>query len=217
MTKQEYTDYLQTPHWQAVKAWVRMRSHGICERCHDKKAEHTHHSHYLTLGAELPGDVIHLCAPCHLAVHPEVAAKIAPMPQPMRAHGPLAESPTAKRGSARLSKRARAWRSLSPQERKGMRHLWDVLEVEGRRWTIIETTDLKAASAVLVALLKGGGVKGADGMPSRLRHKGFLQYRPTLRDKRSAFAVAVDRRLQPVIMPDGTGHWLTDDRWEVYL
>lgn len=79
MTKDEYQYYLATPHWAEVVAETTKLAGGKCVRC-PADGRDCHHTHYGSLGREIPGvDVILLCRRCHEAAHgisgSELAAK----------------------------------------------------------------------------------------------------------------------------------------------
>ena len=65
-----YNEYLQTPHWKEVRQQALQKYGGKCA-LNDKHpdAVHVHHRNYQRLGAELPEDVIVLCASCHAKHH----------------------------------------------------------------------------------------------------------------------------------------------------
>jgi hypothetical protein len=71
-----YTEYLRTPHWQAVRAAAIRVSHGRCGHCAKEvpfpSAFDVHHrrGQYESLGRERPEDVIALCRDCHRKCHP---------------------------------------------------------------------------------------------------------------------------------------------------
>ena len=47
------------------------RAGGICERCHVRRANHTHHTTYDRLFDERDTDLIAVCKACHIALHDE--------------------------------------------------------------------------------------------------------------------------------------------------
>lgn len=70
MPTTEYIAYITTsPKWAALRAAVRGRCRGICERCHSNPMAHTHHKHYRTLYNESLADLTGLCEECHAYVH----------------------------------------------------------------------------------------------------------------------------------------------------
>jgi hypothetical protein len=68
----EYVAYLKSPEWAAKRAEALRRADGHCGRCGPGGAPpvEVHHLTYERLRAELPGDLIALCAPCHRRAHP---------------------------------------------------------------------------------------------------------------------------------------------------
>jgi AAA domain len=68
----EYVAYLKSPEWAARRAEALRRADGHCGRCGPGGAPpvEVHHLTYERLRAELPGDLIALCAPCHRRAHP---------------------------------------------------------------------------------------------------------------------------------------------------
>lgn len=74
MTKTEYAEYLQSPHWQEVRKEAIESSNSICERCELPRwlAEiaydqdlHVHHKSYRSRGKEQIEDLEVLCRRCH--------------------------------------------------------------------------------------------------------------------------------------------------------
>lgn len=70
MTKQEYQEYLQSPHWKRVQyAMYHIRPED-CELCY--QTAHTyniHHIRYENIGNENFDDLVVLCERCHKMVH----------------------------------------------------------------------------------------------------------------------------------------------------
>ena len=60
-----YTEYLQSPHWQSVRKWALERAGHKCQLCGSRKHLQVHHNSYGSLGEEVPCDLIVLCDPCH--------------------------------------------------------------------------------------------------------------------------------------------------------
>ncbi len=69
MRKQAYHDYLQGPEWRAKREWALERAERRCQVCNNAERLHVHHRTYENLGAELPGDLVVLCRPCHELYH----------------------------------------------------------------------------------------------------------------------------------------------------
>jgi len=65
-----YKDYLESDHWEEVRAEALKRYDGRCalDASH-ANAVHVHHRTYDRLGAELSEDVIVLCSACHAKHH----------------------------------------------------------------------------------------------------------------------------------------------------
>lgn len=57
--------YFASREWGKLKAAVRERSGGFCERCEKAPYEATHHLTYERMGREHVGDLQALCNPCH--------------------------------------------------------------------------------------------------------------------------------------------------------
>lgn len=69
LTGMDYSLYLRTDHWQAVRKAAHERAGGRCQVCNSDAALHVHHRTYQRRGRELPEDVIVLCANCHKLFH----------------------------------------------------------------------------------------------------------------------------------------------------
>lgn len=64
-----YSDYLQTPHWRAVRDGALNRADGHCQICgHDQDLE-VHHNSYKRRGYERSSDLVVLCSTCHELFH----------------------------------------------------------------------------------------------------------------------------------------------------
>lgn len=59
-----YEQYLQTPHWQAVRE-AAIAYAGRCQVCDSAESLQVHHRRYDRLGEECPADVTVLCRLCH--------------------------------------------------------------------------------------------------------------------------------------------------------
>lgn len=75
LREMEYSDYLQTEHWRAVRREVWGRQKGKCDICPEQIAE-VHHHHYHRRGFERPGDVVGLCALHHDMQHTLIARQM---------------------------------------------------------------------------------------------------------------------------------------------
>lgn len=60
-----YGAYLASRDWALLKRIVRERSGGICENCHNRPYEETHHITYERMGKERPEDLMAVCRLCH--------------------------------------------------------------------------------------------------------------------------------------------------------
>lgn len=60
-----YGAYLASRDWALLKRIVRERSGGVCENCHQRPYEETHHTTYERMGHELPEDLMAVCRLCH--------------------------------------------------------------------------------------------------------------------------------------------------------
>lgn len=71
MEKSEYYKYLASREWSMLKARVKKRSRGYCERCHVGTYAYTHHLTYERIGKERLDDLQGVCGPCHKFLHGE--------------------------------------------------------------------------------------------------------------------------------------------------
>lgn len=65
----EYSDYLATPKWQALRAAVMKRCSARCEGCGNADAHDVHHLSYQHMGEEFLFELVGLCRPCHERWH----------------------------------------------------------------------------------------------------------------------------------------------------
>lgn len=68
-----YTDYLQTPHWQRIRREALARARHRCALCPSRKRLEVHHRTYARKGHENPEDVVVLCGECHGRHHSMLA------------------------------------------------------------------------------------------------------------------------------------------------
>lgn len=68
-----YGQYLDTPHWQKVRALALRRAARHCQVCGARGQLDVHHNCYVRRGRELPSDVIVLCRACHDLYHAQGA------------------------------------------------------------------------------------------------------------------------------------------------
>lgn len=64
-----YPTYLQSPHWQHLRAHLLLTRGARCERCQALGAVDAHHLSYAHLGCERPEEIILLCRACHRDMH----------------------------------------------------------------------------------------------------------------------------------------------------
>ena len=64
-----YQEYLRTPEWLARREQAVAFAEGRCQLCNQAGELHVHHRTYERRGAELPKDLIVLCAHCHALFH----------------------------------------------------------------------------------------------------------------------------------------------------
>lgn len=64
-----YGHYLDTPHWQKVRALALRRAARHCQVCGARGQLDVHHNCYARRGCELPSDVVALCRACHDLFH----------------------------------------------------------------------------------------------------------------------------------------------------
>ncbi len=69
MNKEEYQQYLLSPHWLELRRKMRLANNHQCASCKSGKNLQLHHLTYARVGAERPGDLIVLCAKCHTFAH----------------------------------------------------------------------------------------------------------------------------------------------------
>jgi 5-methylcytosine-specific restriction endonuclease McrA len=79
MTREQYTAYLASPEWWAIREAVMRRAKGKCEDCRlavklgrsfqIADATEVHHLTYCRLGRELPEDLIAVCEDHHKLRH----------------------------------------------------------------------------------------------------------------------------------------------------
>lgn len=73
--RKDYTDYLKSPRWKAIRAKVIFRDNGQCQRdagkgkCLSRNDIEVHHLTYVRFGNEQLGDLITLCHDCHKKLH----------------------------------------------------------------------------------------------------------------------------------------------------
>jgi 5-methylcytosine-specific restriction endonuclease McrA len=65
-----YSEYLESPEWQAKRAKILARAGGVCEGCGERPPGQVHHLTYRRLFRELLFDLVALCNGCHQACHP---------------------------------------------------------------------------------------------------------------------------------------------------
>jgi 5-methylcytosine-specific restriction endonuclease McrA len=66
----KYKAYMASPEWAALRAKVIEAGGGRCQVCNaDGPGIQAHHRTYERLGAELLGDLIAICTPCHTLFH----------------------------------------------------------------------------------------------------------------------------------------------------
>ncbi len=68
---EEYTKYLGSSEWKALRQKVFQRSNGICEGCADRKATQVHHLTYKHIFNEFLWELAAICDECHDRVHAE--------------------------------------------------------------------------------------------------------------------------------------------------
>jgi 5-methylcytosine-specific restriction endonuclease McrA len=78
-----YSAYLETDHWQAVRARALRRAGRRCQICGARGRLDVHHNTYVRRGRELNSDVVALCRDCHDLYHghgalPEPKQRLAP-------------------------------------------------------------------------------------------------------------------------------------------
>ena len=74
--KKEYDAYLLSDGWDAKRRMVFERCGGICEGCRKRDATQVHHLHYDHLFDEFLFELVAVCKPCHIRLHPEAIRKL---------------------------------------------------------------------------------------------------------------------------------------------
>lgn len=69
MNKDEYAQYLKTPHWATVRDRALAYAEQRCQLCYSSKDVQVHHRTYDRLGHERPADLTVLCKACHEKHH----------------------------------------------------------------------------------------------------------------------------------------------------
>jgi 5-methylcytosine-specific restriction endonuclease McrA len=64
-----YSAYLDTPHWQKVRALALRRAARHCQVCGARGHLDCHHNTYRRRGCERTSDVVVLCRKCHDLFH----------------------------------------------------------------------------------------------------------------------------------------------------
>ena len=64
-----YSEYLESDHWRWIRAKIRRRARGWCERCKVNRRDDIHHLTYERVGHELLTDLIGVCSYCHEYIH----------------------------------------------------------------------------------------------------------------------------------------------------
>ena len=67
--KEEYKQYLNSPHWQKIRQAVFKEYGHRCDHCGSSKNLHIHHITYEHLGEEEISDLVPLCEDCHKRLH----------------------------------------------------------------------------------------------------------------------------------------------------
>jgi hypothetical protein len=66
-----YHAHLKSPKWKALSAKTILRAQGICEGCRSRPATQAHHLTYKRMGDEMLFDLVAVCDPCHVKIHPK--------------------------------------------------------------------------------------------------------------------------------------------------
>lgn len=64
-----YQKYLRSTAWKKKRFAVMKRCRGMCERCSKWPVTNVHHLSYANVGDEPLGDLLGVCAQCHLELH----------------------------------------------------------------------------------------------------------------------------------------------------
>lgn len=64
-----YSTYLASPQWKALRLKVMKRANGLCEGCGDAPAVQVHHLSYANVGREFLFELVAVCVACHERAH----------------------------------------------------------------------------------------------------------------------------------------------------
>jgi 5-methylcytosine-specific restriction endonuclease McrA len=65
----EYSEYLQSKHWNIMRAEALKRAGNKCQACGSRHHLNVHHNTYEHLWQEEPEDMVVLCSRCHQVFH----------------------------------------------------------------------------------------------------------------------------------------------------
>ena len=65
MNKEQYQQYLKSPHWQSTRAIKLYKAGYHCENCGSERRLQVHHKNYKNLYNEINSDLKVLCEFCH--------------------------------------------------------------------------------------------------------------------------------------------------------
>ncbi len=75
MNKWEYIKYLESEHWQGVRARALNRADDACQECGSEVDLHVHHLNYENIGNEKDTDLVVICEVCHIKHHDTAKVK----------------------------------------------------------------------------------------------------------------------------------------------
>lgn len=68
--RNDYSDYLHSDKWKALRKKVFERCGGLCEGCRVLKPDQVHHLTYDNFGDEFLWELVAVCSLCHQRLHP---------------------------------------------------------------------------------------------------------------------------------------------------
>lgn len=69
ISREQYTEYLQSQEWWDRRNKVMERACGLCEGCRQREPVEVHHLTYEHVTQEFLWELVALCAPCHERIH----------------------------------------------------------------------------------------------------------------------------------------------------
>ena len=70
--RQQMRERYARPDWEPLRQKILKRDNYLCQGCHARRATTAHHLTYDRLGSEMDFDLIAVCTPCHIRIHPHL-------------------------------------------------------------------------------------------------------------------------------------------------